>query len=312
MNKKYYGVIPPIITPVDEYEDVDGEGFRKLLDHCKKGGLHGVFVAGSNGETMALTQKERNHAIKVALDWAKGEYPIMAGVMDTSTRRVIENIKQLEQMGGTCAVITSIFYARHTSQDETVRHFERIAKETSIDLIIYNIPMFTGLKLTADTVIKISKIDHVVGMKDSSGDFKEFMKCLDYFKGTDFCVLQGTTAYAMPSMLLGADGFVPSIAPLFPVLFVKAYEAGLSKNIDLAMKYDVLLRETSKILDMTKNGTAANKYSISLLGLTDKRVIFPQDTILPEEEQRIALKTEEINKKFAEFEKTLRQNGKEV
>ncbi|MDF1495301.1 dihydrodipicolinate synthase family protein [Caproiciproducens sp. CPB-2] len=305
MNKKYYGVIPPIITPVDEKENVDEEGFGRLIDHCIDGGLHGLFVAGSNGETMALTQKERDHAIDVVLKRTNGRVPVMAGVMDTSTRRVIDNIKSLEQMGGTCAVVTSIFYARHTSQDETVRHFEKIAKETSIDLMIYNIPMFTGLKLSADTIIRISQIDHVVGLKDSSGDFKEFMKCLDYFRDKDFSVLQGTTAYAMPSMLLGADGFVPSIAPLFTELFVKAYEAGRSKNIGLAMQYDGLLRETSEILGMTKNATSANKFALSQLGFTDERVIWPQDSILPQEEQKIIEKTKEINRKYEEFKKNL-------
>ncbi|KOA18449.1 4-hydroxy-tetrahydrodipicolinate synthase [Clostridium homopropionicum DSM 5847] len=306
MNKKYFGVIPPIITPVDKRENVDEEGFCKLLDHCIEGGLHGIFVAGSNGETMALTQKERDKAIKVAIDHVNGRVPVMSGVMDSSTRRVIDNIKSLEQMGGTCAVITSIFYARHTSQDETIRHFEQIAKETNIDLIIYNIPMFTGLKLNAETVMKIAEIDNVVGYKDSSGSFPEFMRCLTHFKDTDFACLQGSTPYAMPSMLIGADGFVPSIAPLFPELFVKAYEAGANKDIDLAMKYDILLRETSKVLGMTKNATSANKFALSQLGFTDKRVIAPQDSIQPEEEQKIIRKIAEINEQYAEMKASLK------
>ncbi|MCI1966460.1 MAG: dihydrodipicolinate synthase family protein [Oscillospiraceae bacterium] len=305
MSKKYYGVIPPIITPVNENEDVDEKGYRNLLEHCIQGGLHGIFVAGSNGETMALTQKERNNAIRITLDQAKGRVPVMAGVMDSSTRRVIDNIKALEQMGGTCAVITSIFYARHTSQDETIRHFEKISKETNIDLMIYNIPMFTGLKLEPKTIFKIAEFDHVVGLKDSSGDFKNFMQCLSHFKGTDFCVLQGTTAYAMPSMLLGADGFVPSIAPLFTELFVNAYEAGKKGDVDLAMKYDLLLRETSQILGMTKNATSANKFALSQLGFTDKRVIYPQDSILPEEEKPIIQKIQSINRNFAQLKKSL-------
>ena len=95
--KKYHGVIPPIITPIDEHENVDEEGFRSLIDYCIAGGLHGLFVAGTNGETMALTQKERNHAIQIALDQVKDRIPVMCGVMDTSTRRVIENVKELEQ-----------------------------------------------------------------------------------------------------------------------------------------------------------------------------------------------------------------------
>ena len=65
MEKKYHGIIAPIITPVDEHENVDEEGFRALIEHCIEGGLHGIFVAGSNGECMQLTQDEREHAIRI-------------------------------------------------------------------------------------------------------------------------------------------------------------------------------------------------------------------------------------------------------
>ncbi len=305
MNKKYYGVIPPIITPVDARENVDEEGFRRLIDHCIDGGLHGIFVAGSNGECMALTQKERDNAIRIAVDQCGDRVPVMAGVMDTSTRRVIDNIKKLEQLGGKCAVITSIFYARHTSQDETTRHFAQICRETNVEIMVYNIPMFTNLKLTVNTIKEIAKFDRVVGVKDSSGDFAAFQQLLTHFAGTDFSVLQGSTPYAMASMLQGADGFVPSIAPVFPQLFVEAFEAGLSKNIELAMKYDVLLRETSKILSMTKNATSANKFAISTLGYTDKRIIAPQDSILPEEEKNIIAKIAEVNELHAALKASL-------
>ena len=305
MNKKYYGIIPPIITPVDERENVDEEGFRKLIDHCMDGGLHGIFVAGSNGECMALTQKERDNAIRIAVEQCGDRVPVMAGVMDTSTRRVIENIKKLEQLGGTCAVVTSIFYARHTSQDETVRHFEQISRETNVDVMIYNIPMFTNLKLTVNAMQEIAKFDRVVGIEDSSGDFAAFQQLMTHFAGKDFAMLQGTTAYAMVSMLLGSDGFVPSIAPVFPELFVEAFEAGRSGDIGLAMKYDVLLRETSKILGMTKNATSANKFAISTLGYTDKRVIAPQDSILPEEEKKIIAKIAEVHEMHAALKASL-------
>ena len=292
--KKYFGVIPPIITPVDERENVDEAGFRRLLDWCVDRGLHGIFVAGSNGETMALTQEQRDRAIRIAIDQVGSKVPVMAGVMDSSTRRVIENIKRLEQMGGTCAVVTSIFYARHTSQDETTRHFEKISRETNIDLVIYNIPMFTGLSLTFDTVRKISAIDKVVGYKDSSGNFPDFEKALSYFKATDFCLLQGATNLAAASMLLGADGFIPSIAPLFPELFVAAYEAGKSGDIEKTMKLNDLMVETSKILALSKNATASNKFALSQLGFTHKRVIAPQDETTQADEEAIVRKTAEI------------------
>ena len=300
MQKKYYGVIPPIVTPITEKETVDEEGFRKLLDYCVDGGLHGIFVAGSNGETLALTQKERNHAIQIALDQVKDRVPVMCGVMDSSTQRVIDNIKDVEQMGGQCAVVTPIFYDRHTSQDETVRHFERILKETNIDLMIYNIPPFTGIKLTGATMLKIAALDRrVVGCKDSSGSFADFVPVLETYRDTPFSVLQGATPLAMASLLMGADGFVPSMAPVFPRLFAKAYEAGISLDCKEAWKYNRLIRETSKVLGMTKNATAAAKYAISLRGFTRKDVIMPQDAILPAEEDAIRQAVADIDEMIA-------------
>lgn len=140
MSKEIIGVIPPIITPIDEHENVDEKGLRALIDHCIEHGIHGIFVCGSNGECMSLTQEQRNCAIQITLDECAGRVPVIAGCMDSSTQRVIDNIKALEDMGGKTAVVTSVFYARHATQYETVRHFEEISKHTNADLMIYNIP----------------------------------------------------------------------------------------------------------------------------------------------------------------------------
>lgn len=302
MEKKYHGIIPPIITPVDENENVAEGEFRKILNYCVEGGLHGIFVAGTNGETMALTQKERDRAIQITLDEVNGRVPVIAGVMDTSTRRVIENIKRAEQMGCKCAAVTPIFYDRHTSQDETVRHFEKILDETNMELVIYNIPPFTGLKLTPPTVMKIAELDErVVAYKDSSGAYGDFMKVMAKYRDTPFSVMQGATGLALSAVLLGADGFVPALAPAFPEMFVSAYEAAKSKNVELTWEYDKLLQESSKILGMSKNATAAAKYAIALRGMTSKEVIWPQDTIQPEDEKKIQAKVEEVDALYAQL-----------
>ena len=287
MKQKLFGVVPPIITPVDEYERVDEKGLRLLIDHCIDHGIHGIFVCGSNGECMALTQEERDRAIRIALDECAGRVPVIAGVMDSSTKRVIENVKRFEDMGGQTAVVTPVFYARHATQDETVRHFEDISAATEADLMIYNIPMFTGQNLTADTIIRISRIDKVTGVKDTSGNLPSFIKLLNHFKGTDFRVLQGSTNLAVPSMLMGADGYVPSLAPLFPKAHIMVYEYGKARDIDNAMKWGAILDEICKIYPMAKSQTASTKYAVSTLGFTDKRVIRPSEPITAEEMARI-------------------------
>lgn len=307
MKPKFYGVIPPIVTPVDEKERVDESAFRALLDHCVTGGLHGILVAGTNGETMALTQKERTRAIQIAVDQVNGRVPVMGGCMDTSTRRVIENIKAAQDVGLTCAAVTPIFYDRHTSQDETIRHFERILKETDIpELIIYNIPPFVGVKLLPETVIAISKLDsRVIGCKDSSGDYSGFMQLMHTFNGTSFSTLNGATAQALSEVLQGASGFVPSLGPCFPELFADAYKTATSGDIALTWQYDALLRETSKILGMSKNATAAAKYAISLRGLIHKRVMWPQDSTTPEDEARISAQVQKVDQLYADLKRNL-------
>ena len=303
MEKKYHGVIPPIITPILPDETVDEEGFKQLIDYCIGGGLQGIFVCGSNGECMALTQKERNHAIKVAVDQIGDRVPLMVGVMDTSTQRVIDNVKAAEDLGAKCAVVTPVFYDRHTSQDETVRHMEAILQNSNIDLMLYNIPLFTGQKLTGKTMIEVAKLDkRVVGLKDTGGDFAQFATALEELRDDpDFSVLQGNTALGMVSLGMGADGYVPAMSTAFPKMFAMSYEEGKSGDPAVIKKYNALVRETSKILGMSKNGTAAAKYAISLRGFTSKQVIRPQDVTTPEDEAKIKAKMAEIDEKLKDL-----------
>ena len=300
MVKKYHGIIPPIISPVNSDETVDEKGYRALLDYCVDNGLHGIFVAGTNGETMALTQKERSRIIAITLEQVGRRVPVIAGCMDSSTRRVIENIKDMEASGGECAAVTSIFYDRHTSQDETVRHFARILERTDSDLVVYNIPSFTGLKLSAKTVLDIIALDpkRIVAYKDSSGAYAEFIQVLAAYKGSNISIMQGTTGQALSAILLGCDGFVPALGPCFPQMFVSAYEAAKSGNLEMTWKYNELIRESSKILGMSKNATAAAKYAISLRGFTSKQVIWPQDVTTEEDERRIRDKVAEVDASY--------------
>ena len=107
----------------------------------------------------------------------------------------------------------------------------------------------------------------------------------------------------MSAILMGADGFVPALAPAFPEMFAAAYDAAASGNIAVAKEYNRLIRKSSSILGMSINGTAAAKFAISLLGYTNKRVMMPQDPIMPEEEEKIRTCYDEVNKMFEELKK---------
>lgn len=288
MLKKYSGMTVPAPTPVNPDETLNEEGYRNFIEFMIKNGMQGVFACGTLGETMQLTQAERTHAIRVAADQAKGRIKIFGGVMDTSTKRVIENVKAMEDSGADAAVITPVFYDRHTSQGEIIRLFEDVAAATNIDLVAYNIPTFVIEKIEPATVIELSKIDHVKCYKDSAANFNDTVKVLNALKDNpEFTFLCGTPLQYIASAFLGADGCVPSMASLYPRMFVKAFEACQAMDVEKMQMYNRFILEAGKIYGASKNGTAAVKYAGALLNLFDPRVIRPADDLTATEIEKI-------------------------
>lgn len=287
MKQKVFGVVPPISTPIDDREHVDEKALRKLIDHCIDKGLHGIFVCGTNGECMGLTQRERNKAIKITLDHVAGRVPVLAGCMDSSTARVIDNVKAFEQMGGLTAVVTPEFYSRHSTPEETIRHIEQVARNTEADLFVYNIPPFTGNTISAKAVFEMAAFDHVVGYKDTSGNFGDFIRCLNHFRGTDFMLFQGMTQLAGPSLLLGADGFIPNIGPVEPELCLKVYEYAKKGDIEKTMAYVDLLIQAQDCFNYAKYGIAACKAACSEMGFMSQRMCQPSEPVTEEQKTKI-------------------------
>ena len=237
---------------------------------------------------MALTQAERDRAIRIAADACNGKAKVFAGVMDTSTKRVIENIKRIEDCGCDAAVITPVFYDRHTSQSEIIRLFEDVTNATGIDLVAYNIPSFVVEKIEPATVAALADIDAVKAYKDSAANFNDTVKvCNALADREDFSVLNGTPVQYMPSALLGCDGCVPGMASMYPKVFVEAYNASLTGDVELMRKFNKLICLAGSVYASAKNGTAAVKYAVSTMGFMDERIIRPQDGVSPEEKEKI-------------------------
>ena len=287
-QKKYSGITVPVLTPVLEDERVDERAYRTLIRFMLRNGVHGIFSCGTLGETMALTQSERDRAIRIAAEECCGKAKVFAGVMDTSTQRVIDNVKRIEDCGCDAAVITPVFYDRHTSQSEIVRLFEDVAVHTSIDLVAYNIPSFVVEKIDPATVCLLADIDAVKAYKDSAANFNDTVKvCNALADRDDFSVLNGTPVQYMPSALLGCDGCVPGMASMYPRVFVKAYEATLTGDVELMRRYNKLICLAGSVYASAKNGTAAVKYAVSTRGFMNERIVRPQDGCSDAEKEKI-------------------------
>ena len=204
-------------------------------------------------------------------------------------------------MGGEFAVVSSVFYSTHPSPRETIRHFEEIAKKTSARIIVYNIPPFTGQNITADMVIELSKIDKVVALKDSSGNFIQFQNILNYFRGTSFRLMQGIPELFAQSMLMGAHGGVLGPAPLFPEIYLDVYESSLKRDIDRIIQLASFVQKISAINKLSTYGVSVTKYAVSTLGFFDSRIIKPSEPVKKEEEAKIREAIQKVNEEYKEF-----------
>lgn len=230
-KQKYSGIIPPLVTPLKDNEELDVNALHKLLEHCIDGGVSGIFVNGTSGEAMRVTDKVWEDNTREVLKSANEKIPVFCGAIDSSTSRVIEKIKKIEDMGGTIAVCTPPFYLASFGQDEILRHFEKICKSTKIDIAVYNIPETTHVNILPETIVELTEFENIVAYKDSTANWQQLQRVLFLCKNKDMAILNGAEELCACAMIYGSDGCIPGLANFFPDLFVRLYRACKAGNI---------------------------------------------------------------------------------
>jgi 4-hydroxy-tetrahydrodipicolinate synthase len=163
------GVVPPLITPLDENEKLDEGGLRRLINYVMKGGVHGIFVIGSTGEFYGLSFEDKKKIVEIAMEEVNGRIPVYVGASAITTRdciRLAEMAKSYEAAAIT--VLTPMFIT--PNEKELYDHFAAIAKAVDIPNVIYNNPERTGVNMSAGLVEQLADIDNIVAAKDTSGD----------------------------------------------------------------------------------------------------------------------------------------------
>jgi 4-hydroxy-tetrahydrodipicolinate synthase len=221
------GVFPPMVTPLDAEERVDEAGLERQIERLLAGGVDGIYLLGSTGESPALRDAERRRAIEAAARALRGRAPLVVGCMASSTARAIDNIRVAQAAGANAVAVTPPHYYPLSGHAEMVEHYRRCAAASEVPVVIYNIPSTTKVMLSPETTMAIRALPGVIGMKDSSGDFGHLLRILD-MRGDDpsFRVMLGAVTIAGPALLMGADGLVPGPANLDPALMVAVYERG--------------------------------------------------------------------------------------
>lgn len=223
---KFSGVIPPVIIPLNEQRELDVASFEKSINRMIEAGVTGLFFLGSSGEVAFLTSEERLHVIGEAIRIVDGRVPVLVGVIDMETLRVIEKIKQLEGLPIDALVATAPFYALGGPR-ETERHFRALREVTDLPIFAYDLPVCVHTKLTPDMLVKLGKDGVLQGVKDSSGDDVMFRWLIldNEEAGHPLQLLTGHEVVVDGALLGGADGSVPGLANIDPYSYVDMYKA---------------------------------------------------------------------------------------
>jgi len=197
------GIIPPVVTPMREDESINEQELRRQVRRQIEGGVHGIFTCGTNGEGYILSPEEKARVLEVVAEEVNGKVPVYAGTGCISTKDTIEQSLRAREIGAdVLSVITPSFAA--ASQNELYEHYRAVAKAVDMPIVLYNIPARTGNALAPATVARLSQIDNIVGVKDSSGSFDNMLQYIEETRQReDFAVLSGNDSLILWNLMTG-------------------------------------------------------------------------------------------------------------
>ena len=202
-----------IVTPFNE-DGVNFEEFGKLIEDQIKGNVDSIIVCGTTGESSTMTIEERKETISYAVKKVNGRIPIIAGTGGNCTKSVIEFTKWAESAGVDGALIVTPYYNK-TTQAGLVAHYTAIAKETSLPIILYNVPGRTGMNITPATCKELSKIDNIVAIKEASGNLSQVAEIANLC-GNDLNIYSGNDDQITPILAVGGIGVISVLSNVAP------------------------------------------------------------------------------------------------
>jgi 4-hydroxy-tetrahydrodipicolinate synthase len=267
-----HGCGTALVTPFDKDGNVDYEAFAALVDRQVAGGVDFLVPLGTTGETPALTQEEKVHLLKITQEHAGG-LPVMPGVGSNSLPGTLANIRLLEPLGPDAFLVVVPFYNKPT-QEGMFRYFQAVAAETTIPVIIYNVPGRTGANMLPDTVIRLAtEVPGIAGIKEASGNYAQASEIIRRAP-EGFAVLSGDDDLTFALMATGAHGVISVASNVLPGAV--AAMTGALEDGDLKAARDLhhYLSPLYKACFVESNPIPV-KAALSILGLCTDTVRLP-------------------------------------
>lgn len=309
MHLHLRGIIPPIITPLKNENELDGQGLEQLIEYLISGGVHGLFLLGTTGEATSLSYRLRKEFIELACAIINKRIPVMVGITDTCVTGSVE-MAAVSKKAGADALVVSTPYYLPMSQQEFGDYLEYLAPKLPLPYLLYNMPSCTKMHISVETVKRARKLG-AVGIKDSSGDLGYLYGLIEEFKDEpDFSVICGTELFIPETVTFGGKGAIAGGANIFPRVFVELYEAALANDLrKIERLREIVIQIEKKIYNIGADNSKyikSIKCALSVLGICNDFVAQPFQRFGKSEYEQMEHNIKELYATFPEIQAEIR------
>lgn len=279
-----YGVNPPMCTPFQENGELDIDSLKALVSFLRDR-VDGLFVCGSYGGGVLMTEEERRQVLEVTLAEVGGKIPVIAhvGTADSlSARRLTEHAVK---SGAAAVAAVGPYYFKH-SRDNVLSYFDTLVKAArDIPVYVYNNPQFQGYPMDVSLIRDLKDKVGVRGIKDATFDIQMMAKYMRLFKSDTFDVALGTEAMWLSAWALGCRAFMPGIANAFPEICKKMFEESMKGDVEACRETQFEINEMREIMYLAKSTQLAIYAMLELRGIAK---CYPRAPFVPASEEEKA------------------------
>ena len=262
-----------LITPFKRNGAIDFDAIPGIIKHLINGGVDYLVVLGTTAESTSLSDDEKKQLITAIVNHNAGILPLVIGIGGNNTPKVIEEIISID-MNPFSAVLSVTPYYNKPNQEGLYRHFGAIAENSSLPVILYNVPSRSGVNLTPKTVLRLAKdFDKVVAIKEATGDFQQAQILLKNCP-KDFMVLSGDDEMSLPMLLAGAKGVISVIGNALPELYSKIVQNGIDGDARRGYQTQYQILDLIRTIYDEGNPTGI-KVLMNALGLCENQLRLP-------------------------------------
>jgi 4-hydroxy-tetrahydrodipicolinate synthase len=254
------GSIVAIVTPMFDDGRIDFVSLQRLCDWHIEQGTHGIVIVGTSGESPTVNFEEHCELIRVAVEHVKGRIPVIAGTGGNSTLEAIELTAYAKQVGANASLQVVPYYNKPT-QEGMFLHFQKIAQEVDLPIILYNVPGRTVADMSNDTILRLAKVPGIIGLKDATGNLERASALLAGLKAqgsSNFAVFSGDDLTAIFLMLMGGHGNISVTANVAPNLMSKLCEAAVLGQLETAREIQFQLLSLHQLMFIEPNPIPVN------------------------------------------------------